>query len=175
MTTKKISRDKKPTRKQSHKQSLLNTHHRILVVDDDKDIRYLNTEVLGDSGYIVDSAADGALAWEALQTKDYDLLLTDYDMPRLNGLNLIRKLRAAGTTIPVILMSGTVPTKELEHPWLHIDATLPKPYTFDDLLACVQYVLGTSDSIQQPAPSPHLLNAPPDSLPPERGNPRRAA
>ncbi len=136
----------------------LNPHHRILVVDDDEDIRYLNTEVLTDAGYHVDSAANGALAWGVLKIKSYDLLLTDYDMPKLNGLDLIKRLRAACITIPVIIVSGTVPTKELRHPWLHIDAALPKPYTFDELLACVSKVLNAADSADwQAAP---LLDSP---------------
>src|ERR1700761_6903001 len=94
MALKKTQRSLKP----SSKRIRLTPHHRILVVDDDADIRCLNTEVLADSGYTVDSAADGALAWDALQTKNYDLLLTDYDMPKLNGLNLIRKMRDARVT-----------------------------------------------------------------------------
>ena len=153
MTAKKISEGRESTRKPG----LLKIHHRILVVDDDETIRYLNTEVLTSSGYHVDSAADGALAWDALQIKSYDLLLTDYDMPRLNGLDLIKKLRAACITIPVIMVSGTVPMKNLTHPWLHIDAALPKPYTFDELLNCVSKVLHATDGIpRQAATSPDL-------------------
>jgi two-component system chemotaxis response regulator CheY len=114
---------------------------RILVVDDDGDIRRLNTEVLAGSGYKVD-AADGASAWEILQLNSYDLLLTDHDMPKVAGVELLKKLHAARMTLPVILASGTIPMKELSrHPWLQIDATLLKPYTPDELLATVRKVL----------------------------------
>jgi DNA-binding response OmpR family regulator len=139
MTVRKASR--------RSKRSHLNPRHRILVVDDEEDFRSLNTEVLANSGYQVDTAADGALAWDSLQINHYDLLLTDYGLPKVNGLNLIKKLRAARITIPVILVSGSVPKEEMRHPNLHIDATLAKPYTLDELLASVRRVLCATDNL----------------------------
>jgi CheY-like chemotaxis protein len=119
----------------------LNPRQRILVADDDGDIRRLNTEALVGSGYEVDAAADGALAWDILQFKRYDLLVTDYKMP---------KLHAARIVLPVILMSGTIPTEELKrHPWLQIDATLLKPYTSEELLATVEKVLCKAGAISE--------------------------
>jgi DNA-binding response OmpR family regulator len=115
---------------------------RILVVEDDPDIRLLNTEVLTESGYHVDAAVDGVEAWHALKSKPYDLLITDNNMPIVTGLELIKKLRAEDMTLPVILMSGTLPTEELEkHPWLQIQATLLKPYTLAELFRTVKEVL----------------------------------
>jgi CheY-like chemotaxis protein len=116
--------------------------HRILVAEDDDDIRCLNTEVLAGSGYEVDAAADGAIAWDILQFKHYDLLVTDYNMPKMSGVELLLKLHAARMSLPVILVSGTIPTDKLKrHPWLQIDATLSKPYTPEELLATVGKVL----------------------------------
>jgi two-component system chemotaxis response regulator CheY len=143
-------------------QSQLN-HQRILVVDDDGDIRRLNIEVLAGSGYKVDAAADGAVAWDILQLNRYDLLLTDHDMPKVTGVELLKKLRAAHMTLPVILISGTIPTKELSrHPQLQIDGTLLKPYTPEELLAAVRKVLPAPDSIAGQAASPlNWQEAPP--------------
>ena len=67
---------------------------RILVVDDDEAFRRLNTEVLNCSGYQVDAAEDGAVGWEAIQANRYDLLITDNSMPKLTGVELVKKLRA---------------------------------------------------------------------------------
>jgi DNA-binding response OmpR family regulator len=126
----------------------LNPHHRILVVEDDEDILRLNTEVLTDAGYRADAAADGAIAWSALQLNDYDLLLTDQVMPNVNGLSLIKRLRAAHMSMPVIVVSGTMLAKELcQHSWLQIDSTLLKPYTPDELLATVRKVLNASNGL----------------------------
>ncbi len=80
---------------------------RILVVDDSMTVRALLHQTLTEAGYAVDLAEDGVDAWSALHTRHYDLLLTDVDMPRMDGIELIRKLRAetrlAG--LPVIVLS----------------------------------------------------------------------
>ena len=123
-----------------------NPSTRILVVEDDRDVRELNTNVLSRSGYEVDAAEDGAAAWEALSADSYDLLITDHHMPGLTGFELLKKLRAARMTLPVILVSGTMPTEELNrHPWLQIEATLLKPYVMAELLEAVKAVLCTTD------------------------------
>ena len=125
-------------------QTQTNVSLRILVVDDNVDICRLNAEVLMDAGYKVDTAQDGAVAWSALQLLDYDLLITDNVMPTVTGLELIMKLRSEDMRVPIILMSGTMPTEELnEHPWLQIQATLLKPYSILELLTTVKEVLRT--------------------------------
>jgi DNA-binding response OmpR family regulator len=116
--------------------------HRILVVEDDPSLRQLNTEALARSGYHVDQAVDGAAGWEALQARQYDLVVTDHSMPKVTGLQLVQLLRAHGVTLPVIMTSGTLPMEELErHPGV-INAFLPKPYGLGQLLDAVQALLG---------------------------------
>jgi DNA-binding response OmpR family regulator len=115
---------------------------RILLVDDELHARELIGDVLIQSGYDVDTAADGADAWKALNETNYDLLITDNKMPRVTGLELILKLRSEEITLPVILASGTVPVEELkQYPWLQLDAMLPKPFTVAELLDTVKKVL----------------------------------
>jgi DNA-binding response OmpR family regulator len=98
-------------------QNHTNPPHRILLVDDDLYARELNAGALIRSGYKVDTAIDGADAWKALNDDSYDLLITDNKMPRVTGLDLIKKLRSEDMTLPVILASGTVPMEELKrHP-----------------------------------------------------------
>ena len=92
-------------------QSQTSPPHRILVVDDDISIRHLGTELLSQSGYEVDAAEDGAAAWEALSADSYDLLITDNNMPKVSGVELLRKMRAARMAVPVIMATGTVPQK----------------------------------------------------------------
>jgi DNA-binding response OmpR family regulator len=116
--------------------------NRVLVVDDDSVLRLLNTEVLIASGYEVDTAEDGEAGWEALHAKTYDLLITDNNMPRLSGVDLVKKLRSENVDLPVIMVSGEMPTEELNrHPWLHVTATLRKPFTGNELLITVKGVL----------------------------------
>jgi DNA-binding response OmpR family regulator len=120
---------------------------RILVVEDDSDIRCLNAEALIHSGYHVDTAADGAAAWEALDTNNYDLVITDNHMPKLTGVDLLKKLHSARMEIPVIMATGTLPTWEFALcPWLLPAAMLLKPYTIEKLLETVRVVLYPTDS-----------------------------
>ncbi|MGD0744989.1 MAG: response regulator [Verrucomicrobiota bacterium] len=124
-----------------------NAPQRILVVDDDSLIRHLNTTVLIHSGYEVDTAEDGAAAWEALQVKDFNLLITDHSMPRMTGVELVKKLRSARMSLPVILATGTLPLEELDrNPELQLAAMLPKPFTVKELLKTVRVVLRATDS-----------------------------
>jgi DNA-binding response OmpR family regulator len=120
--------------------------YRILVVEDDPDIRQLNTEALTQSGYEVDAAEDGAVAWNALRQNNYDLLITDQRMPRVSGLELLTKLRAARLSLPVIMATGTSPDAEFtRRPWLKPEAVLLKPYTIPELLSLVTKVLHADD------------------------------
>jgi two-component system, OmpR family, alkaline phosphatase synthesis response regulator PhoP len=132
--------------------------HRILVVDDEPDIRRLNAAVLMDSGYHVDDVEDGAIAWETLQLKSYHLLITDNEMPKVSGVELLKKLHATRMAVPVIMATGTWPHEEFtRQPWLQPAAKLLKPYTIVELLGAVQEVLRATVSPGEP------ISPPPDA------------
>jgi len=115
---------------------------RILVVDEDRDLRQLYTEALAGPGYEIDAAADGAMGWESLQAKPYNLLITEHDLPKLTGVELVRKLRAAHMNLPVVMAAARMPTTELaRNPWLQFAATMAKPFAVHELLATVKQVL----------------------------------
>jgi CheY-like chemotaxis protein len=120
---------------------------RILVVDDDNDARQLSVDVLADSGYEVETAVDGAAGWAALQVNGYDVVITDNQMPKMTGVEMIEKLRAACIKVPVIMATGSLPKQVFDRkPWLHPDATLQRPYSNDDLLTAVKKVLSREES-----------------------------
>jgi DNA-binding response OmpR family regulator len=123
-----------------------NASKRILVVDDDADIRRMNAQVLSRFGYQTETAKDGAEAWDALQANGYDLLITDNKMPRVSGIELVKKVRSEGMALPVILASGAMPEEVLNRAlWLRLAATLVKPFTGDQLLGTVKKVLRETD------------------------------
>jgi DNA-binding response OmpR family regulator len=125
----------------------INPSRHILVVDDDNDTRQLSIDVLVGSGYDVEAAKDGAAGWEALQSDDYNLVITDNKMPRMTGIEMIGKLRSARKAVPVIMATGNLPVHEFARkPWLKPDATLERPFSVDDLLATVKKVLQTDGS-----------------------------
>jgi two-component system cell cycle sensor histidine kinase/response regulator CckA len=117
--------------------------HRILVVDDEISVRQLTTEMLTRSGYEVDSAANGEAGWEALQAKHYDLAITDNFMPKLTGIELVKKIRAGSMNLPVIMATAIFPQEEFQlHPWIESIPTLLKPFRGTELLSTVRKVLG---------------------------------
>jgi DNA-binding NtrC family response regulator len=124
-----------------------NPPRRILVVDDDGDIRRLNAELLTRFGYQTETAEDGAAAWEALQARQYDLLITDNKMPKVSGVELVQKARSAQMTLPVILASGTLPSQDyVRSARLQPVAMLVKPFSSRQLLGTVERVLRETDS-----------------------------
>jgi DNA-binding response OmpR family regulator len=135
---------------------------RILVVEDDAAIRRVNTEVLTYSGYHVDSAEDGAAAWEALQRHNYDLMITDNQMPRLTGIELITKLHVARVPLPVIMATGNAPDEHItRYNSLQPAKVLLKPYSFHELLASVKAVLqATNAGLGETATPPNWLVQP---------------
>ena len=116
--------------------------YHILVVEDEPDIRKLNAETLIDLGYVVDTAEDGIMAWEALQHNSYDLLVTDNEMPRLSGAELLEKLHHDRKFIPVIMATGTMPSAKLtDQSWFPLVTVLLKPYTLGEFSAAVNDAL----------------------------------
>lgn len=98
--------------------------------------------VLAQSGFEVDTAADGAEGWEALQHAHYNLLITDHEMPRLTGLELATHARHAGMRLPVLLTSGSVTVlRDPSIARLGIAACLAKPFGADTLLETVERTL----------------------------------
>jgi DNA-binding response OmpR family regulator len=121
--------------------------NRILVVENDPFLLHFSAEVLIRHGYEVNGAEDGAAAWEELRAVNYNLLIIDYTLPRLTGIGLIKKLRAAHLALPVVLVAEKLPTRQLaKYPPLQPAATLLKPIAVDTLLETVNIVLRTTIS-----------------------------
>jgi DNA-binding response OmpR family regulator len=78
----------------------------VLVVDDDEGVRYCLSVVLTETRYRVLTAADGVEAASILKSEPVDLLITDYVMPRMNGLDLIRWTRACLPHVGVIMITA---------------------------------------------------------------------
>lgn len=80
----------------------------ILVVDDSKPTREIESDILSSEGYFVDTAEDGAQALKAVKTKQYDLVCTDLDMPVMNGFLLIENIRKNEELVdlPIIVISS---------------------------------------------------------------------
>ena len=113
------------------------------MADDDEGIRRLISTVLAGAGFDVNAASDGQEAWEALLHEHYDLLVTDDEMPRLAGIKLIERIREAGMSLPVIIVSGAFSVEKVRRlsSQRQIAAVLPKPFRIWELLDAVKHVL----------------------------------
>lgn len=118
---------------------------RILVVEDEDILRRVFSRILDHSGYEVLVAGDGESAWDTLRTEPVDLLITDHVMPGVTGMQLIRRMRLAGLTQPVILITATPPQLRVNAgPLLRIATTLTKPFYAAHLQSAVAGVLEES-------------------------------
>ena len=123
---------------------------RILLVEDEPLICQFCVKALRNSGYVVDAAGDGTTAWIALQLYDYDLLITDNDLPTLSGVDLLKRLHAACFVLPVIMATGNYPQEEFNrHLHLPPATVLLKPYTVAKLLTVVNGALGATRNVQE--------------------------
>ena len=128
---------------------------RILMVSDDSCLCELNAEVLRRHSYEVNTARDGETGWEELQTNLYHLMITENNLPRLTGVGLLKRLRSACMPLPVIIVTGILPTWESpQYSWLLKATKLLKPYGFDELLGLVKKVLDDTARARAKAASP---------------------
>jgi len=113
---------------------------RLLVVDDERDIRYLYAAELKDEGYQVDTAASGADAAELLQQHHYDLIVLDIQMKGESGLQLLQKIVREKTDLPVILCTAFSCYKDDFSSWL-ADAYVVKSSDLTELKGEVRRIL----------------------------------
>jgi len=78
----------------------------ILIIDDEKAIRKTLTEILGFEGYKIDEASDGEEGLRKFKEKNYDLILCDIKMPKLDGLEFLEKAKEINGEVPIIIISG---------------------------------------------------------------------
>jgi chemosensory pili system protein ChpA (sensor histidine kinase/response regulator) len=117
----------------------------VMVVDDSLTVRRLTSRLLSRAGYEVAVAKDGVDALQQMQEGLPDLLLADIEMPRMDGLELVKKLRAdpRSVDLPIIIITSRIAEKHRRHAFeLGANAFFGKPYQEDELLAKVAELLG---------------------------------
>lgn len=130
---------------------------RLLVVDDAWTVRMTMKQLLEDAGYQVDTAHNGNAALERLRQALPDLVLTDLEMPDINGLELARRMREfpAWREIPLIMISSRSASKHQQAAQeAGVQLYLTKPYQDADLLAHIGHILAAVPKRAKPGPEP---------------------
>src|ERR1700749_883519 len=98
----------------------------ILLVDDNRDGLLIRRALLEEQGYTVQSAVSGEEGFALFQTTTYDLVVTDYRMPGMNGVDLIQRVRAVRQDTRIVLLSGFVEPLGLTEENTGADAVISK-------------------------------------------------
>jgi two-component system, OmpR family, response regulator len=115
---------------------------RILLAEDEPRVAADITAALERSGYVVDRVADGEAAWFQGDTEEYDAAVLDLGLPKLDGLNVLKRWRANGRRFPVVVLTARGAwTERVEGIDAGADDYLPKPFEMDELLARLRAVL----------------------------------
>ncbi|MBG1265246.1 response regulator transcription factor, partial [Nostoc sp. WHI] len=124
---------------------------KVLVVEDDELNAYALTAVLNNQNYAVEVAIDGGAAWDLIQIYDYDLILLDVMLPKLDGISLCRKIRSSGLQVPILLLTGRDSSHEKA---IGLDAGaddyVVKPFDEQELVARVRALLRRGGVTSQP-------------------------
>ncbi len=117
----------------------------LVIAEDDRAVRESVTRALELEGYTVEAVTDGVAALEAASKEGVDLLLLDLGMPNMDGLTVCRRLRSAGSRLPILVLTArTEVSDRVSGLDAGADDYLPKPFSLDELLARLRSLLRRS-------------------------------
>lgn len=123
---------------------------RILCVDDEQSIQELVSLHMELQGFEVKTASDGKEALKLLEMEAFDLVLLDIDMPKMNGIEVLRQIKIRGIQVHPIMLTGADSIRALNEcaQWGAFDY-LPKPYNFHELVDSIDRALASRDCLPQ--------------------------
>ena len=127
---------------------------RLLVIDDDPDVREVSCECLSLLGYDVEAARDGADGLAQLTRERFDLVVTDLHMPHLDGWDVLESARAIAPGMPVIILTGAATDEDRERTRAHGVRLVSKPFDLSELKAAVRDALAPTRGAASSDPWP---------------------
>lgn len=123
---------------------------KILIAEDDNELRQLFTHVLIKNGYSVVGVANGQKALDAMETSYYDLLISDIMMPVMDGYELVKAIRASGSNIPVLMITAREAFDDMREGFVSgTDDYMIKPTNVNELLLRVSALLRRAQIINE--------------------------
>jgi DNA-binding response OmpR family regulator len=114
---------------------------KVLYVEDDLEAQAFVGRALRENGFVVDAASDGPRGLELGLRSEYDAIILDLGLPEKDGFEVLRRLRSAGVTTPVLFLSAHADvSKRIEGLNLGADDYLAKPFAFAELLARIRAI-----------------------------------
>jgi len=118
---------------------------RVLLVEDDSRIASDVTRALEAAGYVVEAVSDGEEAWFRGDTEDYGAVILDLGLPKMDGLSVLKRWRANGRTIPVLILTARGSWAErVDGIDAGADDYLPKPFRMEELLSRLRAIVRRS-------------------------------
>ena len=115
---------------------------RVLLVEDDRKIAASVARVLEADGYVIDTVSDGEEAWFRGDTEDYGAIILDLGLPKMDGLSVLKRWRASGRSMPVLILSARGSWAErVDGIDAGADDYLPKPFRMEELLARLRSIV----------------------------------
>lgn len=138
----------------------MNTNKRLLIADDDDQIRELLVFDIQSSGYIADSASDGEIALKKALENNYDLILLDVMMPKINGYDVCKNIRMVKPKVPILMLTakGSIQDKT-EGFDCGADDYLVKPFEIQEVLLRIRALLRRNNEVQNETNEKEILRA----------------
>lgn len=115
---------------------------KILVVDDEDILRMLIADTLEFEGYIIEEAENGQEGFKMIESNSYDLIILDYMMPEMTGMEVLEKIKPLNLTVPIVML--TAKAQQADRDLAHQNGAkyfMPKPFSPSELVDLVNEIL----------------------------------
>ena len=138
----------------------MNTNKRLLIADDDDQIRELLVFDIQSSGYIADSASDGEIALKKALENNYDLILLDVMMPKINGYDVCKNIRMVKPKVPILMLTAKGSIQDQTEGFdCGADDYLVKPLEIQEVLLRIRALLRRNNEVQNETNEKEILRA----------------
>ena len=124
----------------------MTTKHKILIVEDEEDVRQLLSDILTSGEHEVEVAANGTEGIKMFEQGSFDMVFTDLGMPDMSGWEVAKKIKDINGKVPIVLVTGwNVEIQDDKKKNYDVNIVIQKPFQVNQVLSSVQAVIGIED------------------------------